>query len=104
MSILDGCIEGIWKRVNAGTHLKRGNTKSRPYEADSGWLVWTAHVYYTLGTNRNKPRLLPRFDVIITDGSVHTTPEAIYSGCCMVHTTRAEATLNASVHLAFSRE
>ncbi len=40
---------------------------------------------------RRKPRLLPGFDVLTTDRSVCATHEAVASGRCAVHTTRAEA-------------
>ncbi len=76
--------------VKAGMHLRRGNTKPRPYEAASTRLVWTAHVYYTLSMNGNKPHLLPWFDVPTADRLVHAMDEAIASGQCIVHTTQAE--------------
>ncbi len=47
--------------IKAGTHLRQGNTKMRPYKAASARLVWTAHVYHASNTNRNTPCLLPRF-------------------------------------------
>ncbi len=76
--------------LKAGAHLRRGNNEPWPYDAASAQL-WTAHVYHTPSTNRNKLCLLPRFDVPTTDGSVYAMHKAIASGWCAVHTTRAEA-------------
>ncbi len=72
-----------------GTHLRQGNTKLRLYEAAFARLVWSAHVYHTPSTNRNKPCSLSHFVLSTTIGLVCATHEAIASGrCCMVHTTR----------------
>ncbi len=79
--------------LKEGTHSKRGNTKPRLWEAASAQLVWTTYVYCAPSTNRNMPCLLPRFDVPPADESVCATYEAIASGWCVVHTTRAKAAL-----------
>ncbi len=67
------------------THLRRGNTKPRLYKAASAQLVRTAYIYHTPSTNRNKPHLLPRSDVLTAKGTVHTTHKATASDWCMVH-------------------
>ncbi len=81
------CISSF--NIKAFTYLRQGNTKLRPYEATFDQLVWL-FVCYAPSTNRNKPRLLPHFDLLATVGSVCTTHKAIASGWCTVHTTRAE--------------
>ncbi len=76
------------KKCKSGYTLKAKQHQIEPYEAASAQLVWTAHVYGTLSTNRIKHCSLPCFDVPTTNGSVHTTHEAIASGWYTVHTMR----------------